>query len=619
MMAFKKFHEVSSDNFLTCHICLREYKDPRVLPCYHTFCLACVARHVAVRGTRGNITCPVCRQEAPVPPGGLDKLVRNFFLSKRTMMDMLTKESKDKMCGNCHSQVTQFYCQNCKHFFCENCRQKQHDAMVFLQGHTMIAVSELSKHVQDMKGVTLLCDKHEEEKLKFYCTDDDVVVCRDCILTKHNKHTCVDITDIAETHKEEIESAFNNLSKNISLFENAESEISMQQKAALDDVSKTVTDIEQQEVDIIEEVQRISAQLIAEAKDHASKLVKSLEAEKDGVQLQKVSIHSTCEFAKQLVQHGSDTEVMMHAKSIQARMKELSKLKPSFPAKTTDITSNEEKIPVKCFVLVKKYKWLNTASLVNEFDSSIGYLSGTSCSQSGTIYLVYNQPGKLTAISPAHKAIFEVEVTDPRGVTVLSDDRLVVTCDDGCRVYSFSGEHVQTFGQGDMATPQGVTVDSNGHILVCDRNNKCICVYDAVQYNLINKIAVPICKDPRYIAVLPCRDTIVVSDFEEHCVYGVTPQGDVVFQYGTPGKMGSDDGYLDSPWGVCTDSVGHIFIADKYNNRVVVLTSDGQLLRYVVGPQHVSVPTGVAIDNKGQLVVGENGRQVKIFRYMHCS
>ncbi|XP_013402462.1 tripartite motif-containing protein 2-like [Lingula anatina] len=421
-------------------------KESCVLPCCHTFCLACVAQHVAVSETGGNITCPVCRQEAPVPPGGLDKLVRNFFLSKRTMLDMLTKEK---------------------------------------------------------------------------------------------------------------------------------SEISMQQKAALDDVSKTVTDIEQQEVDIIEEVQRISAQLIAEAKDHASKLVKSLEAEKDGVQLQK--------------------------------------------AETQDSTSNEENIPVKCFVLVKKYKWLNTASLVNEFDSNTGYIWDISCSQSGTTYLVYNQPGKLTAISPAHKVIFQIDVASPRGVTVLSDDRLVVICRDGCRVYSSSGEHVQTFGQGDMSYPQGVTVDNDGHILVCDRNNKCICVYDAVKYHLINKITVPMCKAPRYIAVLPCRDTIVASAFDEHCVYGVTPKGDVVFQCGTLGESGSGDRYLRFPWGVCTDSVGHIFIADQYNNRVVVLTSDGQLLRYVMGRQQDSVPLCVTIDTKGQLVVGDIGGKVKTFRYVTTS
>ncbi|XP_013398617.1 tripartite motif-containing protein 2-like [Lingula anatina] len=612
-MASKKFYEGFSDNFLTCHICLHEYEDPRVLPCYHTFCLACLAQHVAASGTGGNITCPVCRQEAPVPPGGLEKLVRNFFLSKVKDF-MLTAKSKDKLCGNCHSQVAQFYCQDCKHFFCENCRQKQHDAIKFLQGHTMMSVSDFGKQVQEMKGVTLFCDKHEEERLKFYCTDDDVVVCRDCILTKHNKHNCVDIADVAETHKAKIQSAFHDLSKSISLFENAESEISKQQEDATDDVNKTVADIQQQEADIIKEVQRISAQLIAEAKYHAATNIKSFEAEKDHLQLQKVSIHSTCEFAKQLVQQGSHTEVMIHAKNIQARMKELSSVKPTVPTKNT-LTSTEEKIPVKCFVLRKKYKWLNTASLVDEFDSSMESLWDISCSQSGTIYLVSYLSGNLTAISPSHKVIFQVDIPSPRGVTVLSDDRLVVTCDDGCRVFS-SGKYDRTFGQGDMSYPKGVAVDKNGHILVCDASNKCICVYDAVQYNLINKISIPMCKEPEYIAVLPGRDTIVVSDCYGHCVYGVTPQGDVVFQYGTPGKKGSGDGYLDQPWGVCTDSAGHIFIDDQCNNRVVVLTSDGQLLKYVVGQQQFSIPRCVTLDTKGQLVVGDIRGKVKTFRYV---
>ncbi|XP_013398616.1 tripartite motif-containing protein 2-like [Lingula anatina] len=614
-MASKKFYEGFSDNFLTCHICLHEYKDPRVLPCYHTFCLACLAQHVAASGTGRNITCPVCRQEAPVPPGGLENLVRNFFLSKVKDF-MLTAESKDKLCGNCHSQVAQFYCQDCKHFFCENCRQKQHDAIKFLQGHTMMSVSDFGKQVQEMKGVTLFCDKHEEERLKFYCTDDNVVVCRDCILTKHNKHNCVDIADIAETQKEKIQSAFHDLSKNISLFENAESEISKQQEDATYDRNKTVTDIQQQGAYIKKDVQQISDQLTAKAEALTEARLKFLEAEKDRIQLQRVSIQSTCEFAKHLVKHGSHTEVMTHAKNIQARMKELNSVKPSVPERTTAITFRKEKLPADFFGCVKELEWLDAASLVDKFDSSIGYLWNISCSHSGTICLVSYKSKKLQVISPSHKVIFQVDVPDPRGVTVLQDDRLVVTCKDGCQVYSSSWKHVQTFGQGDMSTPWGVTADNNGRIFVCDRTNKCICVYDAVQYSFINKISVPICKDPRYIAVLPCRDIIVVSNYDGQWLYGVTPRGAVVFKYGTPGEEVSGDGDLNKPWGVCTDSAGHIFIADPWNNRVVVLTSDGQLLRDVVGPQQVSLPVGVTIDNKGQLVVGEWRGKVKTFRYV---
>ncbi|XP_013394798.1 tripartite motif-containing protein 3-like [Lingula anatina] len=475
--------------------------------------------------------------------------------------------------------------------------------------------SKSSNQAQEDKDLTPFCDKHKEERLKFYCTDDHVAVCRDCILTKHNKHNCVDIADEAETHREKIKCAFNNLSKNISLFENAESEVSKQLEDTNEDVNKTVTVIEQQESDIIEEVKRTSAQLIAEAKDHAAAQIKSLEAEKDRVQQQKESIHSICEDAKKLVQHCSHVDVIKCSKNIQAKMKEFKNAKPTVQAKTTEITFCKEKLPADFFGRVKKLEWLKTASLVREFHSSMNNLFDLSCSQSGAVYVVCDTSKKLQAISPFHEVKFEVHVPDPRGVTVLSDDRLVVTCDDGCRVYSSSGKHVKTFGQGDMSTPQGVTVDNNGHILVCDQNNKCICVYDAVEYSFIDKISVPMCKYPHYITVLPC-DTIVVSDWSGHCVYGVTPQSDVMFQYGTPGEKGLGDGYLKNPWGVCTDSVGHIFIADLGNNRVVVLNSDGQLLRYVVGREQVSIPQGVTIDNKGQLVVGELKGKLKTFRFV---
>eukprot|EP00727_Mastigamoeba_balamuthi_P013067 m51a1_g8383 dna polymerase alpha catalytic subunit, putative (668) ;mRNA; f:185495-193832 len=97
---------------LACPVCSEEYapgpdaRVPRVLPCGHTFCAACVARlcapaataapappapgagrlrvvrraEAALRAQAGAVRCPVCRAGVAVPPGGFGK---NFSLLDR--------------------------------------------------------------------------------------------------------------------------------------------------------------------------------------------------------------------------------------------------------------------------------------------------------------------------------------------------------------------------------------------------------------------------------------------------------------------------------------------------------------------------------------------------------
>jgi len=66
------------DGLLECAICMDKFVDPCVLPCSHTFCRQCLARHyesstrsTAVQGVDENkvINCPSCRQTWPLPSG----------------------------------------------------------------------------------------------------------------------------------------------------------------------------------------------------------------------------------------------------------------------------------------------------------------------------------------------------------------------------------------------------------------------------------------------------------------------------------------------------------------------------------------------------------------------
>uniref|UniRef100_A0A669E400 RING-type domain-containing protein n=1 Tax=Oreochromis niloticus TaxID=8128 RepID=A0A669E400_ORENI len=45
-----------------CPVCLETLKDPATLPCGHSYCLACIQSHWDKGGSKGEYTCPQCRQ-----------------------------------------------------------------------------------------------------------------------------------------------------------------------------------------------------------------------------------------------------------------------------------------------------------------------------------------------------------------------------------------------------------------------------------------------------------------------------------------------------------------------------------------------------------------------------
>ncbi|XGW29470.1 hypothetical protein V3C99_008915 [Haemonchus contortus] len=78
------------ERLLTCCICYERYKQPKILPCQHSFCLQCLEMCLKYRliSQSGRLKCPACRAEHLVPPGGVQS-----FPSNHTLIDFLNKPS----------------------------------------------------------------------------------------------------------------------------------------------------------------------------------------------------------------------------------------------------------------------------------------------------------------------------------------------------------------------------------------------------------------------------------------------------------------------------------------------------------------------------------------------
>ena len=63
-----------------CQLCSKPYRDPRILPCLHSFCTQCLYKEIERSGTKQNMECPTCQRSITIPEGGVNVIPQNLHL-----------------------------------------------------------------------------------------------------------------------------------------------------------------------------------------------------------------------------------------------------------------------------------------------------------------------------------------------------------------------------------------------------------------------------------------------------------------------------------------------------------------------------------------------------------
>ncbi|XP_013392187.1 tripartite motif-containing protein 3-like [Lingula anatina] len=607
-----------TDNLLTCSICLGEYDDPRVLPCYHTFCYGCIWDY-ATRTVSQDRTflCPLCREELLFPREGLS-LKKNHMIQKAK--DLLSQ-------------------------------RQQHEVSSPIKDNDVHGVT------QAIAEMISTCEKHPTNELKYYCEDDDAVVCGDCVPKEHYRHGIVPVELVANSNRKKIKAVLKKSETKLDMFKEA---VAKNRTNELEEFNTedTINIIQGQARSIQRLVEQRAQRLISEV-NFACDIRKMQEANKDTFELHHASLESACRFAQELVTNGSDSDIMLHTKALTERLTVMEKIPMPTPDTQAQISyrpgkisaagleamlgevrvhfkppiAEEETIPKSAVhspgreamlgqAIVQSQRprsrlgvmnllhnllsprsaphsvFLEKAKCVHSFkarlidDKSDTFVTGLAIAEQYVITVDGNnsvsKEGKSMTKVFTHAGEFEfdVKLNNPFDAAVSQTGQLYITSlGDKCvKVYSTSGQDVTTIGCGKLEGPRGITINKQGHVM-----------------HLL------------YITVNRVDDNIVISDYGSDCVHVLSPTGDQLHQYGT---RGSGDGQLCGPGGVCTDSFGHIFIADYWNHRIVALSPQGQFIRYIAtADDGLESPTALAINPAGYLVVA-CGDKVKTFQYL---
>ena len=111
-----------------------------------------------------------------------------------------------------------------------------------------------------------------------------------------------------------------------------------------------------------------------------------------------------------------------------------------------------------------------------------------------------------------------------------------------------------------------------------------------------------------------------VVEFDLMYGKGISKSGEFLASWG---GQGANNGEVNGPWGITTDSEGNVYVADHLNHRVQKFSSNGTWIAQIGRPGtdrgELHLPTGVTVDAEGDVYIcdwssnGQHPGRVHVF------
>lgn len=321
------------EEHLSCPICLEQLKDPRVLPCLHSYCLECLAK---LDMTGNRIICPECRTTVKVgDPPDVSVLPSNFFAKNLLATMSLTSESAATsiVCENCDSEgPAETRCTHCNRYLCGFCTDV-HGKMRDTKAHVLMSMSELKASGQSMIiAETIHCPKHNDEIIKLYCSTCQTTICRDCTVIDHRDHDYSFVKDVALKQKgelkalvEEVKAKKDKISQMLTGHFEREERLNAKIEATVGEIN-----------DYFDKMSRVIAkhrnELVEQTISIKNSKQKQLHARREQFEMTLASCESSIEFTERAFESGNDTQILNMkkyiARSLQTLRSEKTKTQP---------------------------------------------------------------------------------------------------------------------------------------------------------------------------------------------------------------------------------------------------------------------------------------------------
>ena len=616
---------------LTCPICYQLFKNPKYLPCHHSYCEQCLEK----MQVQSKIICPECRKEAIVPAGGVKDLPNNFFINR--MVDELVLKRKvegeeEVKCDDCdEDEPVVAYCPECNSFLCQFCYDT-HKRNKRFRGHGIVPLTELrsNKDTELQAKVKIPPCKDHNYELNHYCETCDKLVCLYCTVKEHNGHNHDTVNNMATKHRNELKEVTAPVDEMIRDLSEAHDNIDKMGKKIRQQGDEVDKKIDQHYDELVKKLMKQKEQLKQQAHDAVSQKEKALRVQLEEVEYAQAEVVSMKEL-KDAIEKSSDQEALSAKKQVIDRMQQITdkfnKLntdpqqsatmkfvpsKESFPQFGQLFTHID---PGACEVV----NLSNHITVGEELKFSIitKYRNGSQCSIGGSEVSVQlesntgevrsaqvrdNNDGSYMASFVAQQ-VGEVKLSvSINGQQIKGSPYSVVV--QQYIDYTRVGKPSKIVNNdGNMGGPWGIAFGKNGMWAVADYSKHCVYIFDEHD-QLIRKVGNHGSgngqfKNPKGVT-FDSNNYLYVADHSNNRIQVFDVNGNYLHQFGS---YGSGNGQLEDPIGITTHN-DKVFVTEDSNCRISVFHTNGQF-SHIIGKGQLGCPYDVTVNTNNQLLVAD--------------
>ena len=633
---------------ITCVVCGELFKEPKTLPCLHTFCKECIqASLVTAERMKGQKSCPLCR--APVPKDGIASIPTNFATNRLIEIFNSRRTSDDNhavKCDECDSEdgaVACMWCVECEKGLCEEC-YKPHTRSKSLKSHKTVTIDEFTKSPKAMfTKPPQYCSEHDGQQLELYCYTCSQLICRDCTYTDHPRG----------------EHQFEFLKKVIASKQAKIKEIVTPLQSLLDRVQVAIknNDTSKQEVDT---TCNGNSEKVRSFFKHLREILVAQEAKVlQNIDVIRSTSHNSLDsqrkyllsLEEQLNNCNGSVSVMIQSRNIDELLTHINWV----DSRVTELTSLVERANLDPLCKGDSVVWCTDHSVFTSHCESL-------CNVSGPPYLPHCSVKIPTCVPKSDPVVITVSLKDICGFPVTNqsqclkvqsqnvrdikveehthglyhisyhsrerkDHSINVTCNDTAlhseeidiqmmQDYTAIQQEVLTidkYGGSNFNNPWHIINGPNNELIVCDLINKQVVVFnEQLQYSHVIQGG----GNPTGVA-MDNMGHLYVAYSNINCVKKFNMDGSLITQLGT-GNIFNAEGHFNFPHGLAISKTGQLYVCDRGNNRIQVFKNDKFVFLFGKQgsePGTLNGPSSITMNNdETQLFVADSfNNRIQVF------
>ena len=595
-------------NKLECTICLTDYTDPKLLPCFHVFCKKCLESLVIQDHDSLSLQCPSCRHSTKLPPKGVAGLQSDFHVEHlfeiRDAFEKAKQPQKTR-CEKCEDDNATGFCRDCGEFICDACTTVHRKWKQF-KSHEIISLEEVQTEATNLvlpKKQVSYCPRHPKKKLKIFCETCSELICNDCTVGLHPRpeHCYNLVSDIFTKHKDEIVASLQPVKQQLSTV-----------TKALHSLEESVREIEEQKMTIEAAVHKeinLLQQLLEQRRtelisklDHLTQLkLKTLATQRDQVELVQVKLSSCLDYVEGGMKTGTEGEVLAMKVPVLKRIEQITAdfkpatLQPEEEANLELIANTKQDLQQasKEFGDIK----IPEVSPENSYTRGEGLVRATVGEQAVAMVTTMS----VTNREYTHQTNLTAELVHCKSKSPIQ-----------CVIQNQRNSQYKITYQPTKRGKHQLNIKINGREI---QGSPFIIAVTSSPQSLGRPVRVIGNLQNPYFVTTNSQNQVIVTEANSKCVSVFSPEGEKFHSFGSDG---TNDGQFQFPTGVTVDNVGNFYVVDNINHHIYKFSSDGKFIQSVGtqgnGQLQFYCPMGVSFNPNNQklYVCDQNNHRVQV-------